>query len=105
MIIITGTITASEATIDELLTLSLEHVRRSRAEPGCLSHGVSRDVENPLRLIFFEQWEDMAAVKVHFAVTASGEFGKAAVALGAAPPTLDLYDATSIQDRRSGSAE
>jgi quinol monooxygenase YgiN len=94
MIIITGTITASEATIDELERLSLEHVRRSRAEPGCLSHGVSRDVENPLRLIFFERWADMAAVKVHFGVSESAEFAKAAVALGAAPPTLDLYEAT-----------
>jgi quinol monooxygenase YgiN len=99
MIIITGTLTASEATIDELLKLSLEHVRRSREEPGCLSHRVSRDVENPLRLVFFEQWEDMAAVKVHFVVPASAEFGKAAVALGAAPPTLDLYEATPTQPR------
>jgi quinol monooxygenase YgiN len=94
VIIITGTITASEATIEELERLSLEHVRRSREEPGCLKHGVSRDVENPLRLVFFEQWEDMAAAKVHFAVPASAEFGKAAVALGAAPPTLDIFDAT-----------
>jgi quinol monooxygenase YgiN len=95
VIIITGTITASEATIDELERLSLEHVRRSREEPGCLQHGVSRDVENPLRLVFFEQWEDMAAAEVHFAVPASAEFGKAAVALGAAPPTLDIFDASS----------
>jgi quinol monooxygenase YgiN len=93
MIIITGTITASEETFDELERLSLEHVRRSREEPGCLSHRVSRDVENPLRLVFFEQWADMAAVKVHFAVPGSAEIAKAAATLAAAPPTLDLYEA------------
>lgn len=94
MIIVTGSITASEATFDELLTLSLEHVRRSREEPGCLSHGVSRDVENPLRLVFFEQWSDMAAVKVHFGVTAAGDFARTAVALAEVPPTLELFEAS-----------
>ena len=94
MVVITGTITASEDTIDELLAMSLEHVRRSRAEPGCLSHGVSRDAENPLRLIFIEQWADMAAVKQHFAVPESAAFGRSASALGAAPPTLEVFEAT-----------
>jgi quinol monooxygenase YgiN len=94
MVIITGTITASEETIEELLAQSLEHVHRSRAEPGCLSHGVSRDVENPLRLIFVEQWADMAAVRQHFAVPESVAFGRAASALGSAPPTLEVFEAT-----------
>jgi quinol monooxygenase YgiN len=94
MIIITGTITGSQDTIEELLRQSLEHVERSRQEPGCLSHGVARDVEDPLRLVFFERWADMAAVKAHFAVTASGEFARAASQLGAAAPTLDIYEAT-----------
>jgi quinol monooxygenase YgiN len=94
MIIITGSLVGTEATIDQLIELSLEHVHRSRLEPGCLSHDVARDAENSLRLLFTERWADMAAVSVHFAVPASGEFVRAAVALCDAPPTLDLYDAT-----------
>jgi quinol monooxygenase YgiN len=94
MIIITGSITASESTVDELLASSVEHVRRSREEPGCLSHGVSRDVENPLRLVFFEQWADLAAVSAHFAVPASAEFARTAVALAESPPTLELFEAS-----------
>jgi quinol monooxygenase YgiN len=35
MIIVTGTIHARLDTLDELRRLSLEHVARSRAEPGC----------------------------------------------------------------------
>lgn len=93
MIIITGSITASEATVDELVALSLEHVRRSREEPGCLSHGVSRDVEDPLRLVFFEQWADKAAVAAHFAVPASAEFVRTAVDLAVSPPMLELFEA------------
>jgi quinol monooxygenase YgiN len=99
MIIITGSITASEATIDELLAGSLEHVRRSREEPGCLSHGVARDAENPLRLVFFEQWEDMAAVKVHFGVAASAEFARSVVELAEVPPTLELFEASVTSPR------
>ena len=57
--------------------LSLEHVHRSRTEPGCISHAVHVDCENPLRLVFFEQWADRAALLTHFAVPASREFVKA----------------------------
>jgi quinol monooxygenase YgiN len=97
MIIIVGAITGAEATIDELIGLSLEHVRRSRLEPGCLSHEVARDVENPFRLVFTERWADMAAVTTHFAVPESGEFVRAAMSLCDSPPTLELFDASAAR--------
>jgi quinol monooxygenase YgiN len=56
VIVVTGSIQARPDTVDELIALSLEHVHRSRTEPGCLTHHVHRDVEDPLRLVFFEQW-------------------------------------------------
>ncbi|MEK7833964.1 MAG: putative quinol monooxygenase, partial [Acidobacteriota bacterium] len=62
MIIVTGSILASTDNLEEILALSLEQVRRSRTEPGCLAHAVHRDAENPLRLVFFEQWADRAAL-------------------------------------------
>ena len=61
MIIVTGSIVARPEAFEELLSLCLEHVRRSRTEPGCRSHAVHRDAENPLRLVFFEEWDDRAA--------------------------------------------
>jgi len=94
VIIITGSITARPDTIDELLAGSLEHVRRSRREPGCISHAVHRDVENPLRLVFIEQWESPAAVRTHFAVPASAEFVRSAAALSDSPPSLEMFAAT-----------
>ena len=51
MIIVTGSIQARLDTIDELRRLSIEHVTRSRAEPGCLEHGVTVDVNDGLRLV------------------------------------------------------
>ena len=68
MIVVTGSVTARRETFEETRLLSLEHVHRSRSEPGCISHAVHVDCENPLRLVFVEQWADRAALATHFAV-------------------------------------
>ena len=96
MIIVTGSVVARTDSLEQLLALSLEHVRRSRAEAGCISHAVHRDAENPLRLVFVEKWADRAALEVHFAVPESRAFAKAVGALAAEPPTMSLYDATRL---------
>jgi len=94
VIIITGSVTGRPDTIGELVTASLEHVVRSRREPGCISHSVQRDAENPLRLVFIERWESPDAVRAHFAEPASGEFVRAAAALSDSPPSLEMFTAT-----------
>jgi quinol monooxygenase YgiN len=77
MIVVTGSVVARQDTFDEVRRLSLEHVHRSRKEPGCISHAVHVDCENALRLVFIEQWADRAALLAHFAVPASRDFVKA----------------------------
>ena len=52
MIMVTASILAREDSFDEVLRLSLEHVERSRGEPGCVSHDVHVDCQNRLRLFF-----------------------------------------------------
>jgi len=96
MILITGAILARPDTAAELRRLSLEHVHRSRAEPGCLSHDVHIDAEEPLRLVFVERWEDAAAVRAHFAVPASGAFVRTAGGLAAEPPVIHIYQAETV---------
>jgi len=96
MIIVTGTLHARADTIDELRRLSLEHVARSRAEAGCLEHGVAVDANDGLRLVFFERWSDRAALDAHFAVPASREFVKTAGRLCAQAPQISVYDATEV---------
>jgi quinol monooxygenase YgiN len=71
-------------------------VARSRAEPGCLAHGVAVDADDPLQLVFFERWADQAAIGAHLTLPASREFGKRVAALVDRPPTLNLYDATPL---------
>lgn len=93
MLLVTGSVRAREDQLDELLAHSLEHVRRSRAEPGCLEHGVYRDAEDPRRLIFVERWHDRAALAAHFALPASRAFVEAVSKLAAEPPEMTVYDA------------
>ena len=51
----------------------------------------------PLRLVFFEQWADRAALLAHFAVPASRDFVKSLQSLAAAATTIELYDATRLE--------
>ncbi len=93
MIIVTGSIVAKAGQLEALLAISLEHVQRSRLEPGCISHCVSRDVENSNRLVFFEEWADRGVLAQHFAVPASKEFVKIARELADGVPSLRLFEA------------
>ena len=97
MIVVTGGVTVRPEAFEEARRLSLEHVHRSRLEPGCISHAVHIDCENPLRLVFFEQWADRAALAAHFAVPASGDFVRALRSLATGATTLELYDASKLE--------
>ncbi len=97
MIVVTGFVTARPDTIAEMTRISLEHVHRSRTEPGCISHDVSIDAENPLRLMFFERWESAAALKAHFAVKASRVFWKQLQELAAEPGAMQIYEAAKTK--------
>ena len=96
MVIVTGVIQARVDTLDELRRLSLEHVGRSRAEPGCLEHGVAIDSNDGLRLVFFERWVDRDSLLAHFKVPASREFARQAARLAAHPPELAAYEASEM---------
>ena len=90
MLIVTGTVTARPETLDETLAAALEHVRRSRTEPGCLQHGVSIDAEDPLTLVFYEEWEDREALEAHFRVPGSLAFVQAMRSLAAGQTQMKI---------------
>lgn len=96
MILVTGSLVAKEGRLTDALALSLEHVRRSRAESGCISHAVHQDAENPSRLVFVEEWSDRTALAAHFAVPASRAFAKAVGELAFEAPVLNVFEATRV---------
>jgi len=97
LIIVLGSVVVRDGEVARALALSQEHVTRSRGEPGCLAHAVHLDSENPLRLVFVEQWSDRAALDVHFKVPASRAFVKALSAMASAPPSIAIYEAAPLR--------
>jgi quinol monooxygenase YgiN len=97
VIIVTGSVKARPEDLEQVLRLSLEHVHRSRREPGCVLHSVHRDVEDPNRVVFLEHWADRDALRVHFGLRESGAFVTAVAALAAGAPTIEIYEAESIR--------
>jgi len=93
VILVTGSVHARPDTVDRALAISLEHVHRSRREPGCLLHSVHFDAEDPLHLVFVEHWADADALRAHFGVPESRAFAKELGTLAASPPEMNIYDA------------
>jgi quinol monooxygenase YgiN len=96
MIVITGALVAHKHTLDEALRLGIEHSRRSRAERGCLAHNIHVDAENPLRLVFVEEWQDADAVRAHFARPESLDFVRRYRKLAASREPMKIYDTAEI---------
>ena len=96
MIIVTGSVSVRPERIDEAIQESLTHVHRSRREPGCITHAVHRDVEDPNVLVFIEEWESMAALQTHFMVPESGAFVATLSELATTPPVLRVFDAKQL---------
>lgn len=96
MIVVLGSVLVRETEVPAALTASLEHVHRSRLEPGCIEHGVSIDAESPHRLVFVERWSSMEALEMHFAVPGSRAFVRAIAALASAPPSMSIFETNEV---------
>ena len=97
MIVVTGIVTARPETVAELTRAAREHVHRSRGEPGCISHHVAIDADDPMTLHFVERWESAEALKVHFAVPESRAFWRRLKGLAADPGHMQVYETTRIR--------
>ena len=96
MVIVLGSVEIEEGALEQALAISQSHVDRSRKEPGCISHGVYVDGENPNRLVFIEQWADMDALQQHFRVPESGLFVRDLGKLATSAPQFKIYTADEV---------
>jgi quinol monooxygenase YgiN len=97
MIIVIGNVQVKDGCLPQALALSVEHVVRSRSEPGCVSHNVSQDAQDPMRLLFVEEWKDQAALLQHFKVPESRAFAKQLAGFAAQAPSMVVYNATAVE--------
>jgi len=98
VIIVIGKADAKPEARDEVLALSLDHVKRSRTEPGCIEHNVSVDPDNDIKFIFVEYWSNMPALLAHFALDTSKDFVAALTPLLTQRPDMKIYRAEEIID-------
>lgn len=96
MIIVTGSVTAKPDSFEALLEACLAHVHRSRAEDGCISHAVRIDSEDPMKLVFFEEWRDMAALQAHFVTPGIADLLAAFREHSCASEKITAYEATQL---------
>lgn len=47
----------------------------SRAEPGCITFDVSRSNDDPNSFVLYEEWQDQAALDVHYQTEHFQKFG------------------------------
>lgn len=96
MILVLGSVLVADGQLERATALSQEHVRRSRTEPGCVSHDLHHDATNPLRLVFVERWVNHAALMRHFAVPESGVFVRDLTNMSSEAPRIEIFDATPV---------
>jgi quinol monooxygenase YgiN len=97
MIIITGSVTLRPEHLAEGVAQCIAHSARSRAEPGCVAPNCHIDCEDPNRVVFAEQWADMAAVVTHFAVPESRGFVAALRELADGEPEMAVWSAEQMR--------
>lgn len=97
MVVVLGSVLIADGNVAAALERSLEHVKRSREEPGCISHHVSIDAEQENRLNFHEEWESLADLHRHFEVEASIKFAATLSEMAVEPPSLQVYEATRVR--------
>ncbi|MEM8706903.1 MAG: putative quinol monooxygenase [Actinomycetota bacterium] len=90
LIVVLGDVRVRPDVVDDALRISREHVARSRAEPGCLSHDVLVDPGDRARLVFVERWADRAALDAHFADPESIGFATALGEMASERPHMQI---------------
>lgn len=64
-ILLTGTMTCAAHEVDHVLALLPEHIRLSRAEPGCLQFDLWQDEVRPTEFHVTEVFRDARAFEAH----------------------------------------
>jgi len=81
----------------EQLTAVLETMLEpSRAEAGCISYRFFRSHDNHDCVLFYEQWQDMAAIEFHFATEHFQALSGRLEGLLAGEPDIEIFAANAV---------
>lgn len=81
----------------ELIDLLNGMLEPSRAEPGCISYRYFFSSEDADLVHFYEQWQDQAAIDVHFASDHFRDLGVRIPDLIVGSPDIRIYDVAAVE--------
>lgn len=74
--ILTGYVIIPEMDREKIEAALPEHIRTTRAEPGCLKFNITPDKNDPNRYFVYEEFIDQAAFDYHQERSKQGEWAK-----------------------------
>jgi quinol monooxygenase YgiN len=73
MFVVAAQYLIKEGKQDEVVAILKKMITLSRAEPGCAFYTVNQALENPRKLLLYEQYRDRAGYDAHMATEAFKE--------------------------------
>ena len=95
MIVISGRARLHESRIDGAVRAGSTMATTSRDEPGCLEYRFAVDIDDPMVVQIFEQWESAEALEAHFATPHFAAFSEVLLAAVDGPVELTRFEVSS----------
>lgn len=96
MLVIAGHVAIDPAKREEAIAASIEMMKATHQEAGCISYTFSADLEDPGRFRIFEEWESDDALAAHFAAPHMASFQKAMGGFGVKEMAVQKYEVSSV---------
>jgi quinol monooxygenase YgiN len=96
--VLTASFDAREGAEEALAGMLARYVVLARTEDGCRNVDLVLSTTQRGRFLVIEKWDSPAAARAHLDGTAMTEMARAAVALLANMPVIDLHDTISAHD-------
>jgi len=95
MIVIAGRARLHASALDDARRAGSVMATTSRDEPGCLDYRFAIDIDDPLVVQVFEQWESAAALEAHFATPHFQAFSEVILRAVDGPSEFTRYEVSS----------
>jgi quinol monooxygenase YgiN len=96
MHIIVAEMKALPGKVEQLTAVLETMLEPSRAEVGCISYRFFRSHEDNNSVLFYEQWQDMAAIEFHFSTEHFQALGGKLEGLLDGEPVIEIFAANAV---------
>lgn len=95
MIVISGRARLHASELEEAVRAGSVMAATSRDEPGCVDYRFGIDIDDPLVVHVFEQWESAEALEAHFAAPHFSAFSEVIIRAVDGPAAFTRYEVSS----------